>query len=191
MPGVGYVEMAFAASSGRALLAVAFLRPCVLSGPGRGAKCELRCTRRSDTLEIARARGIGSSSFASCFAGTLANIESGRTESIPGREFGARMERFIKASPRRRNTVVPHATLGPRPRWLESSPRIGGTAWAFGARRSLCSTSRQLSHSTSLASAVSNDSAILRQARQQSCNSLRGTILPRSRVLASHAHNNK
>ena len=35
LPGVGYVEMAFAASSGRALAAVAFLRPCVLSGPGR------------------------------------------------------------------------------------------------------------------------------------------------------------
>ena len=29
LPGVGYVEMAFAASSGRALAAVAFLRPCV------------------------------------------------------------------------------------------------------------------------------------------------------------------
>ena len=51
LPGVGYVEMAFAASSGRALTAVAFLRPCVLSGPGRGKKCALRCTRQgSGTL---------------------------------------------------------------------------------------------------------------------------------------------
>ena len=34
LPGVGYVEMAFAASSGRALAPVAFLRPCVLPEPG-------------------------------------------------------------------------------------------------------------------------------------------------------------
>ena len=47
LPGVGYVEMAFAASSGRALAAVAFLRPCVLSGPGRGEKCVLRCTQQA------------------------------------------------------------------------------------------------------------------------------------------------
>ena len=53
LPGVGYVEMVFAASSGRALAAVAFLRPCVLSGPGRGEKCLLRCTRRARALEIA------------------------------------------------------------------------------------------------------------------------------------------
>ena len=53
LPGVGYVEMAFAASSGRALTAVAFVRPCSLSGPGRGKKCTLRCTRRDSTLEIA------------------------------------------------------------------------------------------------------------------------------------------
>ena len=53
LPGVGYVEMAFAASSCRALAAVAFLRPCSLSGPGRGKKCTLRCTRRDSTLEIA------------------------------------------------------------------------------------------------------------------------------------------
>ena len=35
LPGVGYVEMAFTASSGRnsAITAVAFLRPCILPGP--------------------------------------------------------------------------------------------------------------------------------------------------------------
>ena len=47
LPGVGYIELAFAASSGRALTAVAFLRPCVLSGPGRGEKCVLRCTQQA------------------------------------------------------------------------------------------------------------------------------------------------
>ena len=51
LPGVGYIEMAFAASSYHALTAVAFLRPCVLSGPGLGEKCVLRCTRQgSGTL---------------------------------------------------------------------------------------------------------------------------------------------
>ena len=53
LPGVGYVEMAFAASSGRALAPVAFLRPCVLPEPGRGEKCVLRCTWRAEALEIA------------------------------------------------------------------------------------------------------------------------------------------
>ena len=64
LPGVGYVEMAFAASSGRALAAVAFLRPCVLPEPGRGEKCVLRCTRRlTGALEIASASGTRPSSF--------------------------------------------------------------------------------------------------------------------------------
>jgi hypothetical protein len=85
LPGVGYVEMAFAASSSRALAAVAFLRPCLLSGPGRGEKCVLRCTRRAGALEIASARGTGSSSFASCFAGTLANIEGSCADTMFGR----------------------------------------------------------------------------------------------------------
>ena len=55
LPGVGYVEMAFAASSGRALTAVAFLRPCSLSGSiDRSDKgCALRCTLRGATLELA------------------------------------------------------------------------------------------------------------------------------------------
>ena len=186
LPGVGYVEMAFAAGSGRALAAVAFLRPCVLPEPDRGEKCVLRCTRRAGALEIASARGTGSSSFASCFAGTLANVDID-TDTISGRGFSARIERFIKASSRRRNTVAPHATLGPRPRLLKVSSRIGGTAWTFSARKSLCSASRQLGYSANLANAVPNDRTILRRARQQSCKSLRGTVLPRSRALASQA----
>jgi len=191
LPGVGYVEMAFAASSGEALAAVAFLRPCSLSGPGRGEKCVLRCARRAGALEIASARGTESSSFATCFAGSLANIESGCAESILGRGFSARMERVIKAPSRRRSPAVPQAILGPRPRLLEVLPRIGGTAWTFSARKCLCSASRQLRRSTNLANAVSNDRDLLRRARQKSCKSLRGTLLSRSRVLASHAHNNK
>ena len=47
LPGVGYIEMAFAASSCEALTAVAFLRPCVLPKLGRGEKCVLRCTRQA------------------------------------------------------------------------------------------------------------------------------------------------
>jgi hypothetical protein len=191
LPGVGYVEMAFAASSSRALAAVAFLRPCVLPEPGRGEKCVLRCTRRAGALEIASARGTGSSSFASCFAGTLANIESSCAESILGRGFSARMERVIKAPSRRRSQAVPQAILGPRPRLLEVSPRIGGTAWTFSARKSPCSASRRLRRSTNLANAASNDRDLLRRARQQSCKSLRGAVLPMSRVLSYQAQINK
>ena len=187
LPGVGYVEMAFAASSGRALAAIAFQRPCVLPEPGRGEKCVLRCTRRAEALEIASARGIGSSSFASCFAGTLANIESGSTESISGREFGARKERSIPYP--RRNLLVPQPTFGPRPRLLELSSRVGGTACA---RKSLCTSSRQLSRWMNRANAASIYSECTKHlARWQSCKSLGGTVLSRSRVLSYQAHNNK
>ena len=44
LPGVGYVEMAFAANGSRhaALSAVAFVHPCVLPEPGEGAeRCAL------------------------------------------------------------------------------------------------------------------------------------------------------
>ena len=193
LPGVGYVEMAFAASSGRAFTAVSFLRPCVLSGPGRGEKCVVRCTRRAGALEIASARGDGSSSFASCFAGTLANIESGNAEPILGRGFSARMDRFIKAQSTRRNPVVPQAILGPRPQLLEVSSRIGGTAWTFSAGQSLCSTSRQLPRGAILdAIAFKNSKGNnFHSVRQQSCQSLRGTVLLRSRVLASQAWDGK
>ena len=193
LPGVGYVEMAFAASSSRALAAVAFLRPCALPEPGRGEKCVLRCTRRAAALEIASAKGTGSSSFASCFAGTLAKNESGHAETLSGREFNARIERLIEAPSRRRNPLVPQATVGPRPRVLELSSRIGGTAWTFSARKSLCSASRQSYRNSNVMNVASNASkwCHLHLARRQSCKSLRGTVLSRSRMLASHAHNNK
>ena len=193
LPGVGYIEMSFAASSGRALTGVAFLRPCVLPKPRRGEKCVLRCTQRAGALEIASVRGTGSPSFASCFAGTLADIGSGRTESISGREIGARMEQFIKDSSRRRNTVVPHATLGPRPWLLEVPSRIGGTAWTFSARKSLCSASRQSYRNSNVMNVASNASKLchLHLARRQLCKSLRGTVLSRSRVRASQAWDDK
>ena len=47
LPGVGYIEMAFAASSCQALADVTFLRPCALPKPGRGEKCMLRYTRQA------------------------------------------------------------------------------------------------------------------------------------------------
>ena len=50
LPGVGYVETAFAAVAGRraVLSAVAFVRPCVLPGLRAAAseRCLLRCARR-------------------------------------------------------------------------------------------------------------------------------------------------
>ena len=79
-PGVGYVEVAFAANLDQAsvLTAAAFVRPCMLPNPrlGTSRRCELRCTRReTGGIEIA-SRVTGSStetSFASCFVGTLAS----------------------------------------------------------------------------------------------------------------------
>ena len=56
LPGVGYVEMAFATSPGHATLtAIAYLRPCSLSGPTdrSGERRALRCTQRGAALEIA------------------------------------------------------------------------------------------------------------------------------------------
>lgn len=79
-PGVGYVEVAFAANldQASALTAAAFVRPCILPNPrsGTSKRCELRCTRReTGGIEIA-SRVTGSStesSFVSCFVGTLAS----------------------------------------------------------------------------------------------------------------------
>ena len=79
-PGVGYVEVAFAANldQASALTATAFVRPCMLPNPclGTSNRCELRCTRReTGGIEIA-SRATGSSTeinFASCFVGTLAS----------------------------------------------------------------------------------------------------------------------
>ena len=64
LPGVGYVEMAFAAGASRraVLSAVAVVRPCVLLGPRAAAseRCMLRCMRRAtDTFEIASLSSTG------------------------------------------------------------------------------------------------------------------------------------
>ena len=65
LPGVGYVETAFAADAGRraVLSAVAFVRPCLLPAPGCGAaseRCTLRCMRReTHTFEIASLSSTG------------------------------------------------------------------------------------------------------------------------------------
>ena len=77
-PGVGYVEVAFAANldQASALTAAAFVRPCMLPRLGTSKRCELRCMRReTGGIEIA-SRVTGSStepSFASCFVGILAS----------------------------------------------------------------------------------------------------------------------
>ena len=193
LPGVGYVEMAFATRCGRVLAAVAFLRPCVLSGPGRGEKCVLRCTRRAGALEIASTRGTESSSFALCFAGTLVNIESSCAETVYGRSFKACNKWFIRTASRRRNPLVPQATVGPRPRVLEVSSRIRGTAWTFSVRKSLCSASRQSYRNSNVMNVASNASkwCHLHLARRQSCQSLRGIVLSRSRVLSYQAQINR
>ena len=65
LPGVGYVEVAFAAGASRraVLSAVAVVRPCVLRAPDWGAareRCTLRCMRReAGTFEIASLSSTG------------------------------------------------------------------------------------------------------------------------------------
>jgi hypothetical protein len=109
-PGVGYVEVAFAANLDKAsaLTAVAFVRPCVLPNPclGTSKRCELRCTRReTGGIEIA-SRVTGSStepSFASCFVGTLAScgdvseVKSGINPFVR-REYAAQAKQDIDKS---------------------------------------------------------------------------------------------
>ena len=89
LPGVGYIEMMFAAMRCSVLKAVAFIRPCALPGwPGALEKCILRCTRRGkDTFEIASWRGAKTSDelkFSTHFSASFADMESG---SIGRRDF--------------------------------------------------------------------------------------------------------
>ena len=109
-PGVGYVEVAFAANLDYcALNTVAFVRPYILphSRLGTSKRCELRCTRReTGGIEIA-SRVTGSStepSFASCFVGTLAScgdVSAVKADVNPfvRREYVALAKQDIDASP--------------------------------------------------------------------------------------------
>jgi len=110
-PGVGYVEVAFAANLDRAsvLTAAAFVRPCMLPNPRlrTSKRCELRCTRReTGGIEIA-SRVTGSStetSFASCFVGTLASCDDASgvkaaANPFMKREYVALANQDIDASP--------------------------------------------------------------------------------------------
>ena len=59
LPGVSFIEMAFAASPDHSILtAIAYIRPCSLPGPTErsGERCVLRCTQRGAELEIASQR---------------------------------------------------------------------------------------------------------------------------------------
>ena len=59
LPGVSFIEMAFAASPGISILtAIAYLRPCSLPDPmeASGERCVVRCTQRGAALEIASRR---------------------------------------------------------------------------------------------------------------------------------------
>ena len=59
LPGVSFIEMAFAASPGHSsLTTIAYLRPCALPDPKEASdeQCALRCTKSGDALEIASRR---------------------------------------------------------------------------------------------------------------------------------------
>ena len=89
LPGVSFVEMAFAVSPGHSSLTeIAYLRPCSLPDFNEEyrERCVLRCTQRGDVLEIASRRvGTGvQSGFAANFVGTLAGqmVTQTRSERI-------------------------------------------------------------------------------------------------------------
>ena len=85
LPGVGYVEMAFAADADRrkVLSAVAVVRPCVLPAPGMGVageRCTLRCTlREAGTFDIASLRSTGPLPH---WIGYLANLREASSSYI-------------------------------------------------------------------------------------------------------------
>jgi hypothetical protein len=131
-PGVGYVEVAFAANldQASALTAAAFVRPCILPNPSLGTskRCELRCTRReTGGIEIA-SRVTGSStepSFVSCFVGTLAScgdISGVKADVNPfvKREYVASANQAIDASPATCASISQPVSSF-LPGWLQSS----------------------------------------------------------------------
>ena len=99
LPGVGYLEMMFAATRRTALKAIAFIRPCVLPVPRPDAfeKCILRCTRRGrDAFEIASWRGVKTSDdlkFSTHFSASFVDIES---ESIAPTHISERRSVTVK-----------------------------------------------------------------------------------------------
>ena len=131
-PGVGYVEVAFAANldQASALTAAAFVRPCMLPNPrlGTSKRCELRCTRReTGGIEIA-SRVTGSStetSFASCFVGTLAScgdVSGVKTAANPfvRREYVAPTNQGNDESPDN-CASIPKAMRSFLPSWFQCS----------------------------------------------------------------------
>ena len=134
-PGVGYVEVAFAANldQASALTAAAFVRPCMLPNPclGTSKRCELRCTRReTGGIEIA-SRVTGSSTetiFTSCFVGTLAScgdvseVKSGANPFIR-REYVASTDQGIDASPPTRASIS-RPTRSQLSSWVQCSNEI-------------------------------------------------------------------
>ena len=99
LPGVGYLEMMFAATRRTVLKAIAFIRPCVLPVPRPDApeKCILRCTRRGrDAFEIASWRGVKTSDhlkFLTHFSASFVDIES---ESIAPTHISERRAVAVK-----------------------------------------------------------------------------------------------
>ena len=96
LPGVGYLEMMFAATRRTVLKAVAFIRPCILPVPRPDApeKCILRCTRRGrDAFEIASWTGVktsGDLKFSTHFSASFEDMESGSiatTHTLGRRDF--------------------------------------------------------------------------------------------------------
>ena len=87
LPGVGYLEMTFAATKHYVLKSVAFIRPCVLPEPQPGVaeKYMLRCIRRGqETFEISSSGHTSSEElkFTTHFAATCADVDIGYAPHI-------------------------------------------------------------------------------------------------------------
>ena len=139
LPGVGYVETAFAADAGRraVLSAVAFVRPCVLPGPRAAAseRCALRCMRRAtDTFEIASLSSTGplphwfgslgladsceDSSSETCLSRRTYLARPGEHTEAPIKCNADRAARLPRASPSAAKISIKQTRVGSSGHWL-------------------------------------------------------------------------
>ena len=176
------------------------MRPCWLPEPGTNERCVLRCTRQGEgRFEIASWRGVRASiesNFTTHFRAILENSTHCAT-----RITKMSISRYVSWDPITK--VMDLQNLSNDRGMLNSHgkatamrmPHHGCTAWIFNARKSLSSIGWRgaLHRRTGLANVAFNETkrTLFHPERRQSCKSLRGTVLSRSRWRAAHASVNK
>ena len=195
LPGVGYLEMTFIANLGRvsAFTDLAFMRPCWLPRAGTNERCVLRCTRQGEgAFEIASWRGKRTSmeyEFKTHFRATPKAAFTGSPKQISSRPHGS-LNVTNKTSAQNVNTprMMPGVDSWGKVQASAMRMPMGRMAWFLSAGKGLCNSSRQSARSFySAGQTTSIKRTLLLPARQQSCKSLRGTLLSKPRVLASQA----